>query len=130
MHNYDISDILNMSNEELLAFAFSCYEDEMAGRKDEDYEVNTPQMDKFAELYRFFIRISKENNCKLEPIRYSPKEEHGDLVVYFNLMYLYGNDVTEFTKVLSYASAFDISALSDGTVCMSMKIPNIFKRKQ
>ena len=128
--DFERTDILNMSDDDLLAVAFEAFDAEIASRKDEDYEVNQPQMDKFTELCRFFIRIAKDTHAKIEPIKYSPREEHGDLVVYFHLLYIYGIDVQDFTKVMSYTSAFDISAFTDGTVCMSMKVPNIFKKKQ
>ena len=123
-------DIQNISNEDLICFAFNALKKELSGRNDEDYEVNQPQMDKYIELYRFFFRVSKEFHGVIEPIKYSPKEEHGDIVVHFNLIYLFDGSVQEFSRVMSYASAFDISATLDGVVCMSIKVPNIFKKKQ
>lgn len=128
--DFDRNDILNMSDDEIISFAFEALNEELANRNNEDYEVNQPQMDKYTELYRFFIRIAKETHAKIEPIRYAPKEEHGDFVIYFQYFYLFDKDVQDFARVMSYTSAFDISVLTNGSVCMSMKVPNIFKKKQ
>ena len=69
-------DIQNISNEDLICFAFNALKKELSGRNDEAYELNQPQMDKYIELYRFFFRVSKEFHGVIEPIKYSPKEEH------------------------------------------------------
>ena len=120
----------DMSDMDVLKLAIEAFEEEMASRKDEDFEVNDPQMDKFAAVYRFFAKTAKDNHCIIEPIKYSPKEEVGRISVHFNLLYLTPREIKEFAQIISYTSAIEIFAQVDGSVCVSVNVPNVFKKKQ
>lgn len=100
------------------------YEEALSLRKNYDYVVNQPQMDKFNELSDFFNYITQKSNGKTE-LSLSPKEEHGGINATFGIFDIYGEDIPKFCKAMSYASAIGIDECKDG-VCISVTVPNVF----
>lgn len=99
-------------------------------RKDDDYVINQPQMEKFVELVEFFDYLANTNNGRLEKIILKPKEEHGDLTAIFLALDIWGEDIQKFSKVLSYTSAFGLDSRGDdGEVYLYMTVPNVFIKK-
>lgn len=94
-------------------------------RKNDDYVVNQVQMDKFVEVLDFFMNAARKSNGNVEPIDLSPKEEHGGVTATFIVFDICGEDVQQYCKVMSYASAISIDGTEDG-VCISVTIPNVF----
>lgn len=97
-------------------------------RKDDDYVVNQPQMDKFVEVLDFFMNEARENHGKIEPVNLSPKEEHGGVTATFIVFDIYGEDIQKFCKVMSYTSAITIDGTEDG-ICISVTVPEVFVQK-
>lgn len=94
-------------------------------RKDDDYVVNKPQMDKFIEMLEFFINIVYKNKGYVEPIKLLPKAEHGGVTASFIVLDIYGDDIQKYCKIMSYASAITIDGTENG-ICISATIPEIF----
>ena len=113
-----------------LSKAYQIYEELMRERKNEDYVINNIQMQKMIDAYNFFTKIAKEHHGIMEPFRIVPKEEHGYVTGHFPLFYLDRNDIKLFTEVTDYMSAISIDATTDGIVCISFTIPNIFVRRE
>jgi len=117
------------SDQEILKLVYDLYQDELRNRNFDDYEVNQKQMDKFVNAYGFFFRLAKEGRVSIEPIRFSPVETSGGIVVYTHYLDFYGMELIEFCNVLLNTTAIDFMPMTDGRVCISMTIPEIFKPK-
>lgn len=115
--------------DEYIKQMWELYEQEMASRNSDDYEVNPEQMRKYAVAYGFFADLVKKNGGRIDPIRIAPVEENGGVTAYFPVFYLTGEEVARFAEVMKSVSALSIDSLADGTVCISFNIPKIFKHK-
>lgn len=98
-------------------------------RKDSDYIVNQPQMDKLTALVEFFIEVSKRTAGNVLPVDLRPAAEHGGVVAHFWYFNVAGSKVKSFCDVAQHCSAISIDALDTGEVCISCTIPNVFVRK-
>ena len=113
--------------DEYIAELGRMYDKIMKERKDEDYVVNRPQMDKFVKVIRFFRSKTKELDGQIEEVRVVPKEEHSGLTATFIVFDLIGERQTaEFAEIVSYTSAVTIDANDKGEVCISLTVPNVF----
>lgn len=115
--------------EDIIATAYELYERELASRSNRDYEVNQEQMDKFTEAYNFFVNTANKCNGDIAEVSLKPKEIHGGLTCEFTVFHLFGDQLREFSEVVKDMSALSIDAKTDGTVCISFTVPNVFKRK-
>ena len=117
-----------MTNEEYLAKLGKLYQKIMSIRKDSDFVVNQPQMDRLVNVLMFFLDRVKELDGNVEPIHLVPREEHGGVTAAFLVFDVYGDDVKRFCDVMQYASAITIDSTDDG-ICISVTIPNVFVHK-
>lgn len=108
---------------------WALYEQEMASRKIEDYEVNREQMDKLIAAYRFFDSVVSECGGSVDPFRIVPTEVNGGITAFFTVFYIAGDQIEQFCNVIRSATALSIDSLEDGTVCVSFTIPGVFKHK-
>lgn len=71
------------------------------------------------------MNAARKSNGNVEPIGLSPKEEHDGVTATFVVFDIYGDDVQQYCKVMSYASAITIDGTEDG-ICISVTIPEVF----
>lgn len=116
-------------DEEFVRLLGTLYYYDLSQRKDEDYVVNKPQMDKLSEIMEFFHKISPVCDGKIEPIKLSPREMHGGVSATFLVFNVYGEQIEEFCRLMSYTSAISIEEHKDG-VYISVTVPNVFIKKQ
>ena len=102
---------------------------EFEKRSDADYEVNPDQARKLVGAYMFFDELAKKSNGRVETLKVIPKEIHGGITAYFSFCYLGSEDIGRFCEVIADASAVSIDATTDGTVCISLTIPRVFRKK-
>lgn len=119
-----------MSERDFLCLIGGVYSQVMAERKDEDYVINRPQYDKFNELVRFFLEKANELDGEIIPSEISPKEEHGDVTVKFDMFDISGDEVARFCDMLRSCSAVSIDVAADDRVCISCTVPNVFVRAE
>lgn len=119
----------HLSNEEYVRRLAVMYNEVMKLRRDEDYVVNQPQMDKLIKLLEFFLDSAKELKGNVEPVELRPREEHGGVTATFLVFDVYGDNVKKFCNVLSACSAVSIDAKTNGEVCISCTIPDVFVHK-
>lgn len=105
------------------------YNEVLSLRKDDDYAVNQPQMDKFLEVMRFFLDCEKEMTGKVDPVKLSPKEIHGDVTARFLVFDLFNDSVQRFCSVMSACTAITIDVVEGDKVCISCTVPNVFIQK-
>lgn len=118
-----------MTNEEFVAEFGNLYGKIMDLKKDSDYVVNRPQMDKMISVLDFFMSTAKKLNGRVKPVRLVPREEHGGVTASFIVFDIYGDDVKKFCDVMRHASAIGIDSMKNGEICIAVTIPNIFVRK-
>lgn len=118
-----------MTNEEYVRRLGILYNKVLSLRKDTDYIVNQPQMDKLIAVLEFFIDTAKDLDGHLEPVKLTPKEEHGGVTATFLVFDLYDEKVLRFCEVMKGCSAITIDTTSDGEVCISCTVPNVFVHK-
>ncbi len=94
-------------------------------RSDDNYAINQPQMDKLIEVLEFFMNAARKSNGKVEPVSLVPKEEHGGVTATFIVFDIYGDDIQQYCKVMSYTSAITIDGTEDG-ICISVTVPEVF----
>lgn len=116
----DISDVLEIWSE---------YNNYVDALDNSDYEINKPQMAKLINLYDFFVKALENTSGKVELHTPVPKKLHGGLDIYCRLFYIYFDDIVKFSEVMRGASAVSIDAMTDGTVNISITVPNVYKHK-
>ena len=118
-----------LTDEEYVRRLGMMYDKILSLRKDSDYVVNQPQMDKLVELLDYFLTKSKALDGEVQKVNLKPAEIHGGVTAHFLVFDTHGEDVQKFCKVLSYCSAIGIDALESGDVCIDCTIPNVFVPK-
>ena len=102
----------------------------MSLRKDSDYVINQPQMDKLVELVDFFLKLMKKVSGELQPLSLVPSAEHGGVTAHFWYFSVSGDEIQDFASVIRHCSALSIDCLDTGEVCISCTIPNVFIPKK
>lgn len=116
-----------MNDEEFVRRLGQIYEKVMELRRDEDYEVNQPQMDKLIQLYRFFKDKEHSPEDKVEGLDLVPREECAGITANFLVFSLNGPEqVQAFCNVLQYCSAFDVDVVDGNKVSIGCTIPDVF----
>lgn len=91
------------------------------------YKLNEEQFIKLFNLVEFFKDyVKSEKSGKIDSIDLDPKEIHGGLTATFVLFDISGNQIKEFCEVLKDTSAITLDATTDGKVCISITVPNVF----
>lgn len=111
--------------DEVCRSAWELFEQEISSRDDADYGVNEVQMSKLARIYAFFV----EHGGEIEDFTTKPSLIHGGVTANFSLLYLDGDEINEFLRVLGTISSMSIDATTDGMVCISVTVPNVFYKK-
>ncbi len=119
-----------LSNEEFFRFCMKFYFQELSKHKDDEYEVNQPQMEKLLDILGFFLENARENGGHVEPVELIPHVQSGGVNAKFQVFDVYGKDVQKFCKVLSYASCFSMDVTDDDKVYISVGVPNVFVPKE
>lgn len=118
-----------LTNEEYVARLGVLYDKVLGLRKDADYIVNQPQMDKLIAVLEFFLDTANELDGRVEPVKLKPKEEHGGVTATFLVFDLYDQKVLRFCEVMKACSAITIDTTSEGEVCISCTVPDVFVHK-
>lgn len=93
-----------------------------------NYEINEVQFEKLHNLLVFFRNYIKENGGSAEPINLNPREIHSGLTVSFVVFNITGDEIQKFCDVIKNTTALSIDATSDERICISMTIPDIFRK--
>ena len=99
-------------------------------QNDNDFEIDDEQYAKLLHAVAFFYEAAKCGSGSVEPCHLVPKYEHGGVTAYFRVFDLDQRRIKEFCKVLQNSSSATIDSTTDGFVCVSLTIPNIFKKNQ
>ena len=119
-----------LSDEEFCRLFARAYLDKMDTEKDEDYEINRPQWAKMIEVLDYFQRFAEKSNGKVEPCEVVPRFLHGGVTASFVVMDIKEEDIPAFCEAISKSNAITIDATSDCEVCISLSIPDVFRKKQ
>lgn len=114
-----------MTNDEYVARLGVLYGKILSLRKDEDYVINQPQMDKLVQVLDFFIDEAKRQDGKIEPVRLTPREEHSGVTATFLVFDIYGDTIQRFCDVMRHTSAITIDSCEEG-ICISCTVPEVF----
>lgn len=117
--------------DDMIVYFARLYEQMLSQRRNEDYEINPEQMDRFLDLLHFFkSRVDPEYDDGIEPFHLEAKAEHGGFSADFCVFDLHGEEIQEFARLISCCSAISIDAMNDSQICISMTVPNIFVPKK
>lgn len=118
-----------MTDEEYVTRLGKIYQHILSLRKDSDYVINQPQMDKLIELLNYFLAKAKALDGEVQKVNLKPAEINGGITAHFLVFDTHGEDVQRFCKVLSYCSSIGIDALESGDVCIDCTVPQVFVPK-
>lgn len=113
----------------ILEDAFAIYDAELKKRNDKDYEINKEQFKKLIDIHSFFLDLASKNNGSVEELNLVPKEVSAGITAYFTVLYLYGDDLLKFSKAVKDMGGLSIDTMTDGRVCISFTIPDVFAKK-
>lgn len=116
-----------MTNEEFVKQFGEEYLALLEKAKDFNLSVNKQQFAKLYYLIDFFQNYIKENGGTINAIDLNPREIHGGLTATFVVLDITGEDIHNFTKALADCSAITFDATADGSVCISVTIPDVFE---
>lgn len=105
------------------------YNNILSIRKDKDYVVDNTQMQHFLDIVLFFRNLQESIGGEIYPIKIEPRMESGGFTAEFSVFDIYLEQVRAFCNVLQYASAVSIDG-DDGRVCISITVPNIFRKRE
>ncbi len=118
------------SPEALFAEGVRLWEEELAGRNDDDYEFNREQGMRLLDAYEFFLEMTGKHEGGVKPLELKPREEIAYISAAFRIFDLTGPEIVRFCQAILYASAFGIDSLTDGRVCIELTFPAVFVRKE
>jgi len=104
-------------------------EEELASRKNEDYEPVPEQMEKFTQAYAFFWKMSKKRKWEIEGISLEPKLETAGITVLSYAMDFSKAELDTLSEIVGNMSALSIDAKLNGQVEFSFNIPGVFRHK-
>lgn len=115
-----------MSEEKFAKKLSAIYKAILAERKDSEYVVNQPQMEKFIKLVEFFFELSEEMGGDEPKVSVVPRQTYGDVTTKFVVVAVSGKDCQRLAEVISYCSAFGIDPVDDGEILVSCTVPEVF----
>ena len=118
------------SPDELFAEGLRLWEEELAGRNDDNYVFNREQGMRLLDAYEFFLEMAEKHNGSVKPLVLKPREEIAYISAVFWVFDLTGMEIIRFCQAILYASAFGIDSLTDGRVCIELTFPDVFVRKE
>lgn len=113
---------------DFLSAAWELYRKEIDGRHPEDYEVYLPNMSKLMCTYGFLQQVAAECGGTVEELRFDRRETFGEVVAYFRVFSLAGDNLAKFCDLVKSADNLGIDALTDGTVCIGMTFKDVFRK--
>lgn len=105
------------------------YEEEMSSRDNADYQPNIDQFQKLVDAYVFFTDYASKYGGKVDKVKLIPKKENCGITAYFTLFAPFGDELQRFQEIMQDISAISIDSLTNGDVCISINIPNVFIHK-
>ena len=91
-----------------------------------DFILNPPQALAFTTLVCRLQALAQEAGGTVEPIQLVPRLGCGGVTASLPLLDLYGDGLQRLCCVLRYASAVTVDALDDGSICISLTVPDVF----
>lgn len=119
-----------MDSFDLLKEFYEAAIQELEKRNNDDYEVDQVQMAKLVHAYQFFSNLAKRDGGMVEPFDITPKMVHSGITAYFTVFYVARDEMKEFAEIVGDMSALSLDATTDGQVCISFNIPNVFRLKE
>ena len=117
--------------EDYIGYLARIYQQMISNRRNEDYEINPIQMEKFLGLLSFFqSRIDPEVDDGIEPFHLEAREEHGGFNADFCVFDLSGEEIPVFAQLISCCSAITIDARTGSQICISLTVSNIFIQRE
>lgn len=98
----------------------------LAEEDNSNYVANGEQAEKYCDMVKFLSHIAKSTVGGSITVECEPKGQHGYVNATFPVFDLSGEQVAQFATLLAGASAFDVDSLKDGSVCLSITIPNVY----
>ena len=115
--------------EDFLRNVGGLYEHFLASENDNDYVVNDEHFQHLLDIIEFFADICGKCDGSYEPCELSPKRRSGGVTARFYVLSLNGENIERFCELMKYTSAISIDAETDGKVCFSVTVPNVFVKK-
>lgn len=115
-----------MTNEEFVRRFSILYNELRNLRKNTDYIINKPQLDKLTAIAEFFRDAAKKQGGKVKFEKLEPRDERGGVTAEFVVFDVHGEDVQRFCEVMKACSAIGIDAKTTGEVCIGCTVPNVF----
>lgn len=129
MNEDELEALEGLDDEEFCRMFGSVWESIIDERNDSDYVINRPQWMKMLRVLKYFEDLTQACNGELEPTVVQPKLEHGGVTAYFRVVDLQERDIPSFCRALQMTNAITIDTTTDGRVCVSVSIPNVFVHK-
>lgn len=115
-----------LPDEEYLKRIGLYYKHIMELRKDSDYVVNQPQMDKLIKVIDFFEDAAKSLDGKVDKVQIVPAQTSGDVTAYYPVFYIHSEMVERYCDVMRGCSAISIDPTASEQVCFSCTVPRVF----
>ena len=128
--NQMLADMHGSTIDDLIAESMRLYDEEIASRDDDDYEINPEQWKNLLDAYEFLHGIAETQNGKVDPLNLKPRQGFADIRYTGRIFDLSGEmEVIEFCRKFLNASAFGVDSLADGRICIEATFRNVFVRK-
>ena len=108
----------------------SLCKDELSKLNNEDFEIDPDGMKHFTDFSSFMAKIAREGNGRVEFDIHEPRENIAGITTYMRVFWLVGDQLRDFCQLLVWASSWSIDALTDGTVCISVRFSGVYQKKQ
>lgn len=115
-----------LADEEYLRRVGLYYRHIMELRKDSNYVVNQPQMDKLIKVIDFFEDAAKELDGEVKKISIIPSQTSGDVTAYYPVFYIHSEMIERYCDAMRGCSAISIDPTMNEQVCFSCTVPRVF----
>jgi len=119
-----------LTTDDFLKQANQLYGAAIADLNDEDYVINEKQQFAFLEALCFFVKTAYSCGGEIEVSPITPKQGNGGITATYQVFDVTGEDIPRMCNALKHTSAITIDGMTDGKICISVTVPNVYCRKQ
>lgn len=118
-----------MTDEQFVAKFGEEYLKVLNNAQNKQFNINEENFEKFHRIVEFFKHYVEENGGGVLKVDVTPEEIHSGVEASFVVFDITGDKIKAFADVIKGASAFGIDSTTDGKICISITVADVFSEK-
>lgn len=116
-----------MTDEQFVAKFGKEYMKVLENAQNRNFKIKEENFEKLYKIVEFFKHYVSENGGNIDKIDVAPEEIHAGVTASFVVFDIIGEQIQAFADVIKGASAFGIDTTTDGKLCISITVSDVFE---